>query len=309
MRTAATLLTSILCLACGHVRAPETAGLHTLKIENAGDLRDYFKYTGADIPLVSGHRGGAGPGYPENCIETFEHVLRHTPATFEIDPRLTKDSVIVLMHDATLDRTTNGTGRLSDYTWAEVKKLKLRDPEGSITEFRIPTLDEVIEWSRGKTVVILDKKDVPLAMTASKIRDHRAEAHVMITVHSAAEASYYYRDNKDVMFEAFVRTTDALEAYEAAQIPWAHIMAYVGPEDKPENKILYDLLHERGVMCMISAAPVYDKLDAEGRTAAYRNIISGGADIIESDRPIEAADAIRSLKPGNSPKEKYFILN
>lgn len=50
-------------------------------------------------------------GYAENCIEGLENVLTQMPAFFEIDPRLTKDSVIVLMHDATLDRTTTGKVR------------------------------------------------------------------------------------------------------------------------------------------------------------------------------------------------------
>lgn len=284
----------------------QEAPLHILKIDNVADLQDYFHYTGKDIPLISGHRGGAAPGYPENCIETFEYVLRHTPATFEIDPRLTKDSVIVLMHDATLDRTTNGTGKLSDYTWEEVRKLKLKDSEGNLTDFRIPTLDEVIEWSKGKTVVILDKKDVPFRMTADKIRAHNAEAHVMITVHTAEQAKFYYDDNPNVMFEAFVKTEKAFHEYEEAGIPWKQVMAYVGPEMKPENRALYDLLHERNVMFMISGAPIYDKLPADERAAIYREIIHSGVDIIESDRPIEVANAIASMKPKDSPKEKYF---
>jgi glycerophosphoryl diester phosphodiesterase len=83
-------------------------------------------------------------------------------------------------------------------------------------------------------------------------------------------------------------------------------MAYVGPEMKSDNKELYDLLHERGVMCMISAAPIYDKLDAAERPTAYREILKSGVDIIESDRPIEVAEAIRPLIPESSPKEKYF---
>ena len=281
---------------------------HHLNIQNVEDVQGYFKYTGSDIPLISGHRGGAQTGYPENCIETFEHVLRHTPATFEIDPRLTKDSVIVLMHDATLDRTTNGKGKLSDYTWDEVKKFKLKDPAGNITDFRIPTLDEAIAWSKGKTVIILDKKDVPFAMTAEKIKKHNAEAHVMITVHTADEAKFYYEDNRGVMFEAFVKTKEALLSYERAGIPWNQIMAYVGPEMKAENKLLYDMLHERGVMCMISAAPAYDKLDSVKRRDAYQDIIRSGVDIIESDRPIEVALSIRPLMPRDSPKEKYFQI-
>lgn len=88
----------------------QNATINTLKISSTNDLLDYFKYTGNDVPLISGHRGGTTKGFPENCIATFENTLRYTPAFFEIDPRLTKDSVIVLMHDATLERTTNGTG-------------------------------------------------------------------------------------------------------------------------------------------------------------------------------------------------------
>src|SRR5690606_30935720 len=120
-------------------------------------------------------------GLPENSIAGMEGGLRHTPAFFEIDPRLTKDSVIVLMHDATLDRTTNGTGKLADYTWAEVQQLRLKDRDGNVTSYGIPTLDEVIEWARGKTVLNLDQKDVPIELSAEIIRKHNAYSFVMVT--------------------------------------------------------------------------------------------------------------------------------
>lgn len=305
-KTTYLLVFTLLAISCKDA-GTASESIHKLKIENVTDLQQYFRYTGNDIPLISGHRGGAEKSFPENCIETFEHVLEHTPATFEIDPRLTKDSVIVLMHDATLERTTNGTGKLADYTWEEVKDLKLKDPEGNVTGFGIPTLQEVIEWSKGKTVVILDKKDVPLEMTAKIIKNNNAESHVMITVHTAKQAKYYYDDNNKVMFEAFVKTKEALLEYEAEGIPWAQVMAYIGPENKPENQVLYDMLHERGVMAMISAAPKYDKLNPSERENAYRDIIRAGADIIESDRPVEVAEAIRSLAPSQSAKGKYFV--
>jgi glycerophosphoryl diester phosphodiesterase len=73
-------------------------------------------------------------------------------------------------------------------------------------------------------------------------------------------------------------------------------MAYVGPQDNPENKPLYDLLHEKGIMCMVAAAPVYDKLPtAEERKSAYQRIIQNGVDIIESDLPIEVSRALKGL--------------
>jgi glycerophosphoryl diester phosphodiesterase len=281
--------------------------LHVLKVNTPQQLQQYFKYTGNDIPLISGHRGGPDKNAPENSIEAMAHTLSFTPATFEIDPRLTKDSVVVLLHDDTLDRTTTGHGKLNNYTWEEIKQLKLKDVNGNETSYRIPTLEEAIIWAKGKTVLILDKKDVPLATTAKLIKKHHAEAWVMITVHNAKEAKFYYDDNKDVMFEAFVKTKKALEEYEKAGIPWAQIMAYVGPQDKPENKELFDLLHQRGVMCMISTAPVYDKLPtAEERAKAYAQIIKSGADVIEADRAIEAAAAVKSLAPAKSEKTKFF---
>ncbi len=270
------------------------AQLNKLKFKSPERLQSFFRYTGKQRPIISGHRGSHITGYPENAIETFEYVLKHTPAFFEIDPRLTKDSVIVLLHDATLDRTTTGKGKLSDYTWEEVKQLRLKDKEGNVTPYRIPTLQEAIEWARGKTILNLDKKDVPLAMTAAIIRKNKAGSFVMVTVHNALQAKFYYDDDPRRMMSAFIKTEEAMKEYEAAGVPWTNMIAYIGSENKPANKKMYDLLHTRGVMCMISAAPVYDKLlTPNERAAAYCTIFEQGADILESDYPVEVATAIR----------------
>ncbi|MCH5720011.1 glycerophosphodiester phosphodiesterase family protein [Niabella hibiscisoli] len=124
--------------------------LHRLDLKTPQQLQAFFKHTKSNAPVISGHRGCDIADYPENSIEAFEYVLQHTPAFFEIDPRMTKDSVIVLMHDATLDRTTNGNGKLSDYTWAEVQQLRLKDRFGKLTPYRIPTLAQVIEWGEAR---------------------------------------------------------------------------------------------------------------------------------------------------------------
>lgn len=272
--------------------------LHVLKIKTPKELHAFFRYRKNASPIIAGHRGGMVAGFPENSIATFENTLKHTSAFFEIDPRLTKDSVIVLMHDPTLDRTTTGRGKLSDYTWEEVKELRLKDQVGKVTLHGIPTLSEVIEWARGKTILNLDHKDVPLAMVAELIRRHKAEAFVMLTVHSPAEARYYLSRNPKSMFSAFIRNKTELAAYEAAGVPFSQLIAYIGPLVKPENKEMYTLLNAKGTMCMISAASSYDKQPTqEERRQSYRAIIEDGASILESDRPIEVAEAIADL-PG-----------
>lgn len=287
----------------------EYSGLNTLQIENTDELSSFFKFTDDNIPLISGHRGGREKGYPENCLETFVNTLSYTPATFEIDPRLTKDSVIVLFHDNMLERTSDGTGKVSDYTWEELQKFRLKDSEGNITNYRIPTLEEAIKWAKGKTVLILDKKDVPMEITAKLITDMQAESWVMITVHDGAAARFYYEKNPKFRFEAFVKTKEALYDYEKNGIPWSHIMAYVGPKITPDVREVVDMLHERGVMCMISTAPSDDKLpDAESRAEAYRKIFRQGIDIIESDRPLEVAEAIKDMIPEESSKFRFFSI-
>lgn len=270
------------------------AQLKILQKDSKFDIHSFFHYTGRDQHIISGHRGSHITGYPENAIETFEYVLKNTPAFFEIDPRLTKDSVIVLLHDATLDRTTTGKGKLSDYTWEQVKQFRLKDKDGNVTPYRIPTLEEAIEWARGKTILNLDKKDVPMQMTAAIIRKNNAAGFVMLTVHDAQQAKFYFNDDPTLMMSAFVKTEEAMKEYEAAGIPWSSMIAYIGPEDKPGNSKMFELLHAKAVMCMISAAPVYDKLlTKEERAAAYRDIFKHGADILESDLPVEVAEAMR----------------
>lgn len=285
------LIAIILCI--GNYTKAQDSSLKAIHLGNTKELHELFKFKDGSPIIISGHRGGMVEGYPENSIATFENTLKYTPAFYEIDPRLTKDSIIVLMHDATLDRTTTGTGKVSDYTWEELKKFRLKDPQGNVTEYGIPTLAEAIDWARNKTILNLDKKDVPLEMTAAIIKEHQAEAFMMLTVHSPEEARFYLDKNPNSMFSAHILTPEMFDRYEKAGIPWSQIMAYIGPNVKPENQKMYALLHAKGVKCMISAASTYDKLPTkEERAEAYRKIVQDGADVIETDLPIEVSQAL-----------------
>ena len=103
-----------------------TCSPKTATNRSAGEATDFFSYQPNRLPLISVHRGGGDlPGYPENCIESFAYVAKQVgtpahPVIIECDIDLTKDSVMVMMHDATLDRTTTGTGKLIDKTYAEL---------------------------------------------------------------------------------------------------------------------------------------------------------------------------------------------
>lgn len=269
-------------------------GYHVL---NKGKPWKFFRYRKNNPIIVSGHRGGREQGYPENSLEGFKNILRQMPAFFEIDPRLTRDSVIVLMHDATLDRTTTGKGRLNEFTFEQLENVRLKDSEGNVTPYSIPTLEEVIIWAKGRTVVNLDRKDVDPAMIVDMIRKLGATDHVMLTVHTGAQARYYHDNLPEVMLSAFIRDSKEYEDMASSGVPWKNMIAYIGPTIDERNRDIVRLLHSHGVKCMISVAPTHDKLLTPlERKEGFLKEISLMPDIIESDNPVEVWNVIKENK-------------
>jgi glycerophosphoryl diester phosphodiesterase len=294
-RTAPALLLLSVTLFAGYGKDKPTPTLPGY-INETTDLHEYFKYTGDGSILISGHRGGREAGFPENSLEGLQNVLKQIPAFFEIDPRLTRDSVIVLLHDAQLDRTTNATGKLADYTPAQLRSVRLKDFNNTVTSCTIPTLQDVILWSKGRTVVNLDKKDVPPQMIVDMIRKCRAENHIMLTVHNGAQARYYYDRLPNVMLSVFARNEREYEDIAASGVPWRNMIAYVGTEINEKNSPIVKRLHDNGVRCMISLAPTHDKLNSPAeRAEAYKKALASHPDIVESDFPVEVHATL--LKP------------
>lgn len=279
------LLLPLLCTLCAACGTEQPAAPHYTDIADRAQLHAWFRYAPDRDIIVSGHRGGMMSGYPENCIESFEKTLTLMPSFFEIDPRMTRDSVIVLMHDATLDRTTTGTGRVADHTYARLQEYFLKDRAGNVTQYKIPTLEECIRWSRGKTILNLDVKDVPLEVMSDFI-NRLDPPNVMYTVHNAEQAMYLLERDPEAMFSVWCRNQREFDRYEKAGLPWSQAMAYVGPMICADQQTLYDRLHERGVLCMISTAPTHDRRagDAE-RIRGYELELPTGCDVIETDYP------------------------
>ena len=97
--------------------------------------------------LIVGHRGMPG-SYPENTIEGSLFAIEAGADIVENDIYITKDGVIVAMHDGDISRTTNGAGNVESFTLAELKEF-LVDTHSAHTDWRIPTLEEYfIEWKK-----------------------------------------------------------------------------------------------------------------------------------------------------------------
>jgi glycerophosphoryl diester phosphodiesterase len=112
---------------------------------------------------VIGHRGAMGH-CPENTFASFERALELGADWIELDVHLTRDGALAVIHDETVDRTTDGHGMVKDHTLAELKKLDAGAwfaPE--FAGQRIPTLDEVLVWAGERnTVVDIEIKNAPI---------------------------------------------------------------------------------------------------------------------------------------------------
>ena len=106
--------------------------------------------------IVVAHRGDWRHA-PENSLQAIQNAIEMGVDMVEIDVRMTKDSILVLMHDKALDRTTNGKGLITDWTLDSVKILYLRNGLGRVTRHKIPTLEEAMLTAKGKIMVNLDK--------------------------------------------------------------------------------------------------------------------------------------------------------
>lgn len=111
-----------------------------------------------DMPLVIAHRG-ASAHYPENTIPSYVAAYESGADYLEIDLQLTKDGELVTIHDETVDRTTNGKGKVNSYTLSELKKLDAGSwlsPKFKGTT--IPTLDEVFKRFGNKAKYYIEVK-------------------------------------------------------------------------------------------------------------------------------------------------------
>jgi len=106
--------------------------------------------------MVASHRGD-WRNAPENSLKAYQLAIEMGVDIIETDLAKTSDGVVVIMHDKTIDRTTNGKGLPSDYTLAELKKFHLKNGLGRLTNHTIPTLEEVMLLVKGKVLVNLDK--------------------------------------------------------------------------------------------------------------------------------------------------------
>ena len=257
--------------------------------------------------VVACHRGD-WRNYPENSIPAIESIIRMGADIMELDLKLTKDSVLVLSHDWTIDRCTTGKGRVSDYTLDELKQFRLRRAHGVATDsLHICTLREALECCKDRICVNVDQGyeyyDMGLAITEELgvtdqilIKGKHSVASVAEKM-AAHEHNMMYMPIIDIqkeqgqkLFQEYLDTKTVPLAYEVC---WKKLT--------PEVSDCFKKVVESGSKLWVntiwgSLCGYLDDdkaLDCGDPAEVYDQVIALGASMIQTDRPEQLLDYLR----------------
>lgn len=250
---------------------------------------------GKDILIIS-HRGD-WRNAPENSLQAIRNCIAMGVDIVEIDIQKTKDGQLVLMHDNTLDRTTTGKGRVSDWTLDSLKTLLLRDGIGHSTYHKIPTLKEAMLEAKGRIMVNLDKcydyfPEAYKVLEATGTTDHVILKGYNKTVD---EVKQYLKDYLSKIYFMPIINLDApgaattLDAFQKNMKPVAVELVFASDTSKVLSRL--DVIKQRGSRVWINSlwgnlcANHDDERAVNDLAGTYGWILQKGANMVQTDRP------------------------
>jgi glycerophosphoryl diester phosphodiesterase len=253
--------------------------------------------------MVVAHRGD-WRNAPENSLQAIENCITMGVDIVEIDVRETKDGVLVLMHDETIDRTTTGKGKVSELAWEYLQTLNLRDGIGHSTPHKIPTLEEALLLTKDKILVNLDKS-YEIFDKCFKI------AKKLGTVNQVIIKGAKTRDKVEkefgqylgkVYFMPIVRLADpeapkTVEKYLLDNVPVA--FEFTVPQDTIAFIEQFNEIRKKGSSIWVNSLwpqhnGGHDDEKAVLDQTIYDWFINNNIDIIQTDRPQVLLDYLRS---------------
>lgn len=289
-----------------------TAGLYACS-QPAAETTDKARFVRAELHnpssryvVVVSHRGD-WRNWPENSIPAIESVIGMGVDIMELDLKLTKDSVLVLCHDKTIDRTTNGRGRVCDITYDSIRRCVLKTGHGVKTSLKMPTLREALAVCKDRIAVNIDQGyeyyDLALAITEELgVTDQvlikgKRPAEVVAAKFAAYPHNMMYMPVIDILkpqgrelFEEYRKSENQPLAYEVC---W--------DEYTPEVEACMKRIADGGSKLWVNSlwSSLCGGLDDDrafegGPAAIYGKLIDMGATLIQTDRPELLISYLRS---------------
>jgi len=179
--------------------------------------------------LLIGHRG-TRKGYDENTIGAFRKAIEYGADLIEMDIHRTKDNMIIVIHDETLDRTTNGHGNVNDIKYKEIEKYKtLRNHE------KIPQLKEVIEHLKNDVKFIIELKNPSLVQ------------RVIDLLKDLSHINNFFLSSRDiqVLIKIKDKNSDIPVCYNITKAKKFTLKDYMSSENEKDLPLKFDMMNLR----------------------------------------------------------------
>jgi len=257
-----------------------------------------------DKVMVVAHRGDWREA-PENSVWAIKKAIEKGVDMAEIDLAMTKDSVLVLMHDNKIDRTTTGKGKPSDFTLAEIKKLNLRDGLGVTTQMKVPTLEEILEISDGKILLNLDKGFDYIKQVYPLVKKRKMLDQILFKGHeSYIEFNQKYGNIKnEIHYMPIIRLGNSEDLKKIEN--YIHNYKIYGFEFTvgitEKDLIDFKIFREKGIKVWVNSLwPHHNAGNNDDMVLENPDIydwyIKKGVNIIQTDRPIELIMYLKNKK-------------
>jgi len=281
--------------------------LGALAEDRAERLRDNL-FNNPKYVTIAAHRGD-WRNHPENSIPAFKSCIEMGIDMIEIDVQRTKDGKLILMHDRTVDRCTNGKGKIEDLTYDEIQKLRLRPQHSaSVTRNHIPTLEEVLVLCKGKILINIDKGYDYFQQVYELLEKTGTTNQVIIKSSNAIDK--VKKENGSVLDKVIYMPIVNLNAENAEKsldefisIHPVAIECCVGRFDDNVNRLLQKI-RDAGIKIWINSiwASLCDGHDDDRAVElgepdqSWGWILEQGGSIIQSDRPYDLLQYLKKHK-------------
>lgn len=252
----------------------------------------YDFYNRPDRILVAAHRA-AHINHPENSIPAIKEAIAIGVDIIELDVRETKDGVLVVIHDKTVDRTTNGKGPVADKTFAELQALFLMH-NGKETTEKIPTFKEVLQLVKGRVMLDIDYKAEgkrAAKNTAKLLKKMKMEQQSLFFLYDYKDAFLHSKNNKNMQYLARAYNAEDVAAILSMQ----HRIPAIHGDEKCYSDQLMGEIRGRGKRVWMNALGKYDQLERDHPGQGFRQmLLHKHTNIIQTDLPAELLTFLRN---------------
>ena len=257
----------------------------------------------SDYVFVIAHRGD-WRNFPENSLEAIESAIQMGVDIVELDVHRTADGELVVCHDKTIDRTTNGKGKISELTLDYIRTRNLRAGHKIVTRFKMPTLEEALDVCKDRILINIDKGINYYDQILEMLVKRNMVDQVIIKSSKSAEAmkEFFSKNDKNMLYMPIInyntkswgKHEQLFEEYLKSDLPFVAFEMCFNSTLPNEKKVFNKVLKSGkrlwinslwNSLCGGKELDLEDDAAVVNEDKTYGKILAYGTSMIQTDRP------------------------